>query len=131
MPLTTLAPIAFIPTNNPAAARAFYETTLGLTFVSDDNFAIVFRIGQTQTMLRVIRAGDFTPAPYSILGWEVSDIHATIAELSDPTRNQPVEFLRFSYFQQDEAGVWTAPTGDQVAWFKDPDGNTLSLSAHV
>jgi len=127
MPLTRVAPIAFIPTANPEAARAFYEHTLGLTFVSDDHFALVFRIGPTQTMLRVVRTGDFTPAPFTIFGWEVDDIHATVAELS--TRG--VEFLRYSYFQQDEAGVWAAPNGDQVAWFNDPDGNTLSLSHHV
>jgi len=126
MPLTRLAPIAFIPTAKPEAARAFYEHTLGLTFVSDDNFALVFRIGPTQTMLRVVRTGDFTPAPFTIFGWEVDDIHATVAELS--TRG--VEFLRFSFFPQDEHGVWTAPDGSQIAWFKDPDGNTLSLSHH-
>jgi catechol 2,3-dioxygenase-like lactoylglutathione lyase family enzyme len=134
MPLTTNAPIAFIPTTNAAAARDFYETALGLNFVSDDDFAMVFRIGPTQTpgeansgiMLRVVRAPAFTPAPFTIFGWEVTDIHATIADLT--TRG--VEFLRIGYFEQNEAGVWTAPGGTQVAWFKDPDGNTLSLSTH-
>jgi catechol 2,3-dioxygenase-like lactoylglutathione lyase family enzyme len=126
MPLTTNNPIAFIPTNDPAAARTFYETTLGLTFVSDDNFALVFRVGPTQTMLRIARAGDFTPTNATIFGWEVSDIHATITELSA----NGIEFLRFHFFEQDEAGVWTAPGGAQIAWFKDPDGNTLSLSTH-
>jgi catechol 2,3-dioxygenase-like lactoylglutathione lyase family enzyme len=124
--LTTNNPIAFIPTNDPSAARAFYETTLGLTFVSDDNFALVFRVGPTQTMLRIARAGDFTPTNATIFGWEVSDIHATITELSA----NGIEFLRFHFFEQDEAGVWTAPGGAQIAWFKDPDGNTLSLSTH-
>jgi catechol 2,3-dioxygenase-like lactoylglutathione lyase family enzyme len=127
MPLTTTNPIAFIPTTNPDAARTFYETTLGLTFVSDDNFAIVFHIGPTQTMLRVVRTrGAFTPNPFTIFGWEVTDIHATIADLA----SRGVKFLRFSIFEQDEDGVWTAPGGAQVAWFKDPDGNTLSLSTH-
>ena len=126
MPLTTNSPIAFIPTNNAAAARNFYETALGLNFVSDDDFAIVFSIGPTQTMLRVVRSGPFTPAQFTIFGWEVPDIHATIAGLA--TRG--VAFLRYGHFKQDEAGVWTAPNGTQVAWFKDPDGNTLSLSTH-
>ncbi len=127
MPLTTASPIAFIPTTNAAAARTFYETALGLTFVSADDFALVFRVGPTQTMLRVVRVqGDFTPAPFTIFGWEVPDLHATIADLT--TRG--VEFLRIGYFEQDPDGVWTSPTGDQVAWFKDPDGNTLSLSNH-
>jgi catechol 2,3-dioxygenase-like lactoylglutathione lyase family enzyme len=127
MPLTTNAPIAFIPTNNAAAARNFYETALGLNFVSDDNFALVFRVGSSQTMLRIARTPQpFTPNHFTIFGWEVDDIHATIADLT--TRG--VEFLRIGFFEQDAAGVWTAPGGAQVAWFKDPDGNTLSLSNH-
>jgi catechol 2,3-dioxygenase-like lactoylglutathione lyase family enzyme len=126
MSLATLNPIGFIPTNNAEAARTFYEQTLGLTFVSQDQFALVFRVGPTQTMLRVVCSGDVTPAPFTIFGWEVTDIHATIAELSA----KGVEFLRFGFFEQDEAGVWAAPGGAKVAWFKDPDGNTLSLSLH-
>jgi catechol 2,3-dioxygenase-like lactoylglutathione lyase family enzyme len=127
MPLTTTTPIAFIPTTDAAAARTFYEQTLGLTFVSDDNFALVFRVGPSQTMLRVVCAPQpFTPNPSTIFGWEVDDIHATIADL----KTHGVEFLRIGYFEQDPDGVWTAPNGTQVAWFKDPDGNTLSLSTH-
>ena len=126
MSLTTTEPLAFIPTNNAAAARNFYETVLGLHFVSDDDFALVFRVGPTQTMLRVVRVGAFTPAEFTIFGWEVTDIHATIADL----KTRGVEFLRIGYFEQDPDGVWTAPGGAQVAWFKDPDGNTLSLSTH-
>jgi catechol 2,3-dioxygenase-like lactoylglutathione lyase family enzyme len=126
MSLATLTPIAFIPTSKPEAARAFYEQTLGLTFVSDDQFALVFRVGPTQTMLRVVRSGDFTPAQFTIFGWEVSDIHATVAELAA----KGVAFSRFGFLEQDEAGVWAAPGGAKVAWFKDPDGNTLSLSSH-
>jgi catechol 2,3-dioxygenase-like lactoylglutathione lyase family enzyme len=125
--LTTNEPIAFIPTTDAAAARNFYETALGLNFVSDDNFALVFRVGSSQTMLRVVRTPKpFTPNHFTIFGWEVDDIHATIADLT--TRG--VEFLRIGFFEQDAAGVWTAPGGSQVAWFKDPDGNTLSLSNH-
>jgi catechol 2,3-dioxygenase-like lactoylglutathione lyase family enzyme len=126
MPLTTNAPIAFIPTSNAAAARNFYETALGLNFVSDDDFAMVFRVGPTQTMLRVVRTGTFTPASFTIFGWEVDDIHATVAELT----THGVEFLRYDYFKQDDHGIWTSPSGARVAWFNDPDGNTLSLSTH-
>jgi predicted enzyme related to lactoylglutathione lyase len=134
MPLTTNTPIAFIPTAKPEAARAFYEHTLGLTFVSDDDFALVFRVGLSQPpaeahsgiMLRVVRSGPFTPAPFTIFGWEVEDIDAAIAELTA----KGVEFLRYGFFPQDEHGVWNAPDGSQIAWFKDPDGNTLSLSHH-
>jgi catechol 2,3-dioxygenase-like lactoylglutathione lyase family enzyme len=127
MPLTTNTPIAFIPTTDAAAARNFYETALGLNFVSDDNFALVFAVGPTQTMLRVVRIPQpFTPAPFTIFGWEVPDLHATIAELT----THGVDFLRIPTFEQDEAGVWTSPSGARIAWFKDPDGNTLSLSHH-
>ena len=126
MPLATLSPIAFIPTNNPEAARTFYETTLGLTFVSDDNFALVFRIGPTNTMLRVVRTGAFTPAQFTIFGWETPDIEADVEALTA----KGIEFLRFAYFEQDALGIWTAPNGNKVVWFKDPDGNTLSLSYH-
>ena len=127
MLLTTITPIAFIPTNNPEAARTFYETTLGLTFVSDDNFALVFRVGPTQTMLRIVRSGDFTPAQFTIFGWEVDDVHSQVSELAA----KGIKFLRFSIFSQDEDAVWTAPNGAEVAWFKDPDGNTLSISNHA
>ena len=127
MPLTTNNPIAFIPTTDAAAARNFYETALGLNFVSDDNFALVFRVGSSQTMLRVVRIPQpFTPFHFTIYGWEVDDLHSTIADL----KTRGVEFIRIAYFEQDGDGVWTAPGGAQVAWFKDPDGNTLSLSKH-
>jgi catechol 2,3-dioxygenase-like lactoylglutathione lyase family enzyme len=127
MPLTTNEPIAFIPTTDAAAARNFYETALGLNFVSEDKFALVFRVGSSQTMLRIVCAPQpFTPNHFTIFGWEVDDIHATIADL----KTRGVEFLRIGYFEQDPDGVWTAPGGAQVAWFKDPDGNTLSLSNH-
>jgi len=126
MSLAQLKPIAFIPTNDAAAARAFYEDILGLTFVSDDQFALVFSVGPHNMMLRIARAGDFTPTPSTIFGWEVADIHATVAELS----GKGVAFVRFSFLEQDAQGVWAAPGGAKVAWFKDPDGNTLSLSYH-
>ena len=127
MSLTHHTPIAFIPTANAEAARLFYEQTLGQTFVSQDQFALVFRVGPAQTMLRVICAPDgFTPAPFTIFGWEVDDINAAVAELT----GKGIDFLRFSYFPQEPNGVWLAPGGAAVAWFKDPDGNTLSLSHH-
>ncbi len=126
MPLTHLEPVAFIPTRNAAAARAFYEQTLGLTFVSDDDFALVFRVGPAQQMLRIVKTPEYTPFPFTLFGWQVTDIHSTVAELSA----RGVEFLRFSFFEQSLDGVWTAPDGAKVAWFKDPDGNTLSVSYH-
>jgi catechol 2,3-dioxygenase-like lactoylglutathione lyase family enzyme len=125
MPLTHQNPIASIPTADADIARTFYEQTLGLTFISQDQFAIVFRVGPAQTTLRVVCApGGFTPTPFSIFGWEVDDIDASITELS----GKGIDFLRYGFFEQQPNGVWLAPGGAAIAWFKDPDGNTLSLS---
>ena len=128
MSLNTNRPIGFIPTLNAEAARAFYTNVLGLTFEIDDTFALVFRIGpEPGTMLRVVRAPAYTPAPFTIFGWEVDDLYATVFEL----RSKGVKFLRYGFLEQDEHDVWTAPGGSQIAWFQDPDGNTLSLSRHI
>jgi catechol 2,3-dioxygenase-like lactoylglutathione lyase family enzyme len=115
--------IAFIPTKDAAKARTFYEL-LGLRFVSDDDFAIV--MDANGTMVRVVRVGDFTPAPFTILGWQVTEIHKTVAEMTA----KGVKFARYSFLQQRADGVWDAPGGAKVAWFTDPDGNTLSISQH-
>jgi len=117
--------IAFVPTTDSAKARAFYEGVLGLQFISDDGFALVF--SANRIMLRVIRAQQFTPVQYTILGWRVKQIADVVAQLE--TRG--VHFERFGFFEQDDLGIWKAPNGDKVAWFKDPDGNVLSLSEHV
>ena len=121
--------IAFIPTRDAARARNFYEHTLGLRFVADDAFALVFESGppSAATTLRVVRVPDFTPFPFTILGWQVSDVEAAVAQLSA----SGVAFLHFPGLDQTPAGIWTAPGGAaRVAWFHDPDRNTLSLSQH-
>lgn len=120
--LKTSKAICFVATQHPARARKFYEKTLGLTLVDDGPFALVF--DANGTMLRVQKVEELIPATHTILGWEVSDIHATIKEL----RKRGVRFERFAGLAQDKSGVWTSPQGAQVAWFKDPDGNTLSLT---
>ena len=122
--LSTNPLIAFIPSKDASQSRSFYEGTLGLSFVSDDNFAIV--MDANGTMVRIVRVGEFTAAPFTILGWQVEDIHAKVAELS----SKGVQFNRYPWFEQSADGVWTAPGGAKVAWFPDPDGNTLSLSQH-
>jgi catechol 2,3-dioxygenase-like lactoylglutathione lyase family enzyme len=126
MSLSQAKLIGFIPTANAKAAREFYEKILGLTFESDDQFALVFRVGPSRTMLRIATTPQFTPVPYTIFGWEVDNIHATVADLTA----KGVEFVRFDFLEQDKQGVWAAPGGASVAWFKDPDGNTLSVSQH-
>jgi catechol 2,3-dioxygenase-like lactoylglutathione lyase family enzyme len=122
--LENLATIGFIPASDLSRSRVFYAGTLGLTFVSEDGFALVFRAGDR--MLRVVAAGEFTPQPFTVFGWEAPDIDATVDDLTA----RGVEFLRYPHIDQDERGIWIAPGGIRVAWFNDPDGNVLSLSAH-
>ena len=116
--------IAFVPTKDSAKARAFYEGVLGLRFVSDDGFALVFNANGN--MIRVVKAQHFTPVQYTILGWNVAEIEKVVALLQE----RGLRFERFGFFKQDDLGIWIAPNGDKVAWFKDPDGNTLSISEH-
>jgi catechol 2,3-dioxygenase-like lactoylglutathione lyase family enzyme len=114
--------ISFVATKHAAKARKFYEETLGLTFVSDDPFAIVFDVGGT--MLRVQKVEELVPAGHTVLGWEVADISAEVKALGI----KGVKFERFPGMGQDKLGVWVSPAGGKIAWFKDPDGNTLSLT---
>ena len=124
--LSTSPIIAFIPTRDAAHARTFYQNTLGLRFVSEDNFALVF--DANGTMLRIVCAGDFTPFQFTILGWQVSDIGTAVADLTA----RGVQFLRYDFLEQAPNGVWTAPgNAARIAWFRDPDGNTLSISQHA
>jgi catechol 2,3-dioxygenase-like lactoylglutathione lyase family enzyme len=116
--------VAFVPTNDTEKARGFYEGVLGLRFVKDDGFAMV--LDANGIMVRVAKA-QFTPAPFTILGWQVANIEEMVKRL----QSKGVQFERFGFFEQDELGVWAAPSGDKVAWFKDPDGNVLSVSQHV
>lgn len=122
--LDTAKPIAFIPTRDADRARPFFETTLGLRFLSDDGFALNFQTAGI--LLRVVRVGDFSPHIFTILGWQVPDIDAAVADLA----GRGVQFLHIHGMQQSPTGVWSAPGGAKVAWFKDPDGNTLSVSQH-
>jgi catechol 2,3-dioxygenase-like lactoylglutathione lyase family enzyme len=126
MGLAENSPVAFIPTTKPDAARAFYEKTLGLRFESADQFAIVFRAGPANLMLRVTIVPELAPLPFTVFGWQVDDIVASVTDLAA----KGVEFTRYGFMDQDERGIWSAPGGTKVAWFHDPDGNTLSLSQH-
>jgi predicted enzyme related to lactoylglutathione lyase len=114
--------IAFVPTKDMGKARPFYEKTLGLPMEGESPVACAFRAGGV--LLRVIVVEQLTPFPFTLLGWSVEDIAATVAALTA----RGVAFDRFEGVQQDELGVWRSPGGARVAWFKDPDGNTLSLT---
>ena len=116
--------IGFVPTKDAERARRFYANVLGLRFVADDQFALVF--DANGIMLRVVRVKDFAPFPFTLLGWEVSQIEKVVSGLE----KKGVVFERYGWFEQDKLGIWTAPGGAKVAWFKDPDGNLLSVSQH-
>ncbi|HEY7088791.1 MAG TPA: VOC family protein [Tepidisphaeraceae bacterium] len=117
--------VAFIPTRDPKKARQFYEKTLGLKFVSKDPFAMVF--DAHGVMLRVADVSTvkgFEPHPFTILGWRVSSAESAVREL----QKKGIKFERFEGMQQNELGIWHSPSGAHVAWFKDPDGNMLSVT---
>ena len=119
--------IGFVTTTDPAKARAFYGEVLGFRLLEEDDFALVF--DANGSMVRVGKAKTFSPAPGTVLGWEVPDIYAAIRELVP--RGVRFEQFALPFMKQDEHGVWTPPNGDRVAWFKDADGNVLSISQHV
>lgn len=115
--------MAFVATRDPDRAKAFYGTTLGLRLVEEQlPFALVF--DANGTMLRVSVVKELAAAPYTVLGWEVADIAETAKQLAAAG----VKLERFPGMPQDELGIWTAPGGAKVAWFKDPDGNVLSVT---
>ena len=116
--------IGFVPTKDSKKARDFYEHKLGFQFVSDDQFALVMNAGGT--MIRIAKAKDFAPAPYTVMGWEVDDMNAIVTWLTA----RGVVFEKYPFVQDQKLGIWTTPTGEKVAWFKDPDGNVLSVSQH-
>src|SRR5450432_699817 len=114
--------MAFGATRDGRRAREFYEGTLGLQVVSDDDYALALEARGTQ--IRIQKVELFTPHPFTALGWEISSIDDTVEAL----RARGVIFEIFVGMNQDTRGVWQAPSGARVAWFKDPDGNTLSLT---
>ncbi|MFT3662423.1 MAG: VOC family protein [Gordonia sp. (in: high G+C Gram-positive bacteria)] len=114
--------VAFTATTDPDRAREFYESVIGLRLIADEEFAIVFDAGGT--MLRIQKAREHTPPPFTVLGWKVENLGAVLERL----RTAGVEPVRYPGFGQDDAGIWTAPDGAKIAWFTDPDGNTLSLT---
>jgi catechol 2,3-dioxygenase-like lactoylglutathione lyase family enzyme len=115
-------PIAFLATMESERAKSFYRDVLGLTLIEDSPFALVFDSGGV--MLRIQKVTDLAPSPYTALGWDVEDIGGVIRALIQ----RGVRFERFARLEQDGFGIWTSPSGAKVAWFKDPDGNALSLT---
>jgi len=123
MDLRTAKPTLFLATSDAEAARAFYEGQLGLTLEADDPYALVYQLAGTE--LRLSKVPNHTPLPFTVLDWQVNSItksHATLSEVG-------VQFTIFDGMGQDETGIWTSPDGGaRILWFKDPDGNVLSVS---
>ena len=117
--------VAFIPTRDAKKAKQFYQETLGLRLISEDQFAVVF--DANGIMLRVTPAPEFKPHPFTVLGWQVSGIEKVVSGLQE----KGIVFEKYGFMKQDDLGIWSAPGGAKVAWFKDPDGNLLSVSQHT
>jgi catechol 2,3-dioxygenase-like lactoylglutathione lyase family enzyme len=128
MPLSRLSKyniVGFVNIVDVARAKEFYRDTLGLRLVSEEPpFALVFEANGI--MLRLGMAKELPPARGTVLGWQVPDISAVVEDLGQAG----IRFERYEQMKQDELGIWTSPTGAKVAWFKDPDGNILSVSEH-
>lgn len=121
--LEAAKPAIVICTRDRARATAFYRDMLGLTVAHEDSLAVVFRMGGVT--LRVSTVADFTPHEHTLLGFTVPDVPATVKALGE----KGVNFNLYSGFRQDDLGILTLPGGSiQVAWFKDPDGNVLSVT---
>jgi catechol 2,3-dioxygenase-like lactoylglutathione lyase family enzyme len=114
--------VAFVATTQPEKARAFYCDVLGLHFVEDSPFALVLKTANATLRIQKVQA--FTPLPFTTLGWKVADVKGTAKNL----RDKGVTFERFQGMSQDDLGIWDSPSGAKVCWFKDPDGNILSLT---
>lgn len=122
MPLSDGTPVLFLGARDLERARTFYGETLALPLMHEDTFALVFDAGGTP--LRVTRVQPYEPHPFTVAGWEVDDVAATVERLEAAG----VVFARFDELDQDARGIWTAPDGIRVAWFRDLDGNVLSVS---
>ena len=119
----TVTPL--LGTMKPEAAKAFYAETLGLKFITDDGFALVFA-GDNAT-IRISRVPAMAPAPYAVLAFVVPNIEKAVDDLAA----KGVTFARLGIFPQDQRGIWAAPDGTKVAWFHDPDLNLLSVVQHA
>jgi catechol 2,3-dioxygenase-like lactoylglutathione lyase family enzyme len=117
--------VGFVPIVDVPSAKQFYGETLGLQLLSEEPpFALVFNANGI--MLRLVMVKELPPRFGTALGWRVEDIASVVADLSAAG----VTFERHPGMAQDQLGIWTTPTGSKVAWFKDPDGNLLSVSEH-
>jgi len=116
--------VAFVAVTSLDTAADFYGTVLGLALRDERPFALTATLGSAQ--LRITQVDELHPAPYTVLGFNVTDIAATVDDLID----RGVTFNLYDGMDQDDLGIWISPSGARVAWFVDPDGNNLSLTQH-
>src|SRR5215472_10771219 len=114
--------IAFLATTDSVRTRAFFQEVLGLDFISEDDFAIVYDARGTE--LRIQKVERFEPHPHTALSWQVASIDRAVREIAE----RGGVFERYTFLEQDASGIWMSPSGARVAWLKDPDGNLLSLT---
>lgn len=114
--------IAFVPTVDLDRALAFYEGVLGLRLVEETASAAVFQTDGT--MLRLSAVPEIVARPFTTVGWRVDDIATAVRWLTE----RGVQVNRYEGLDQDGLGIWTAPGGDRVVWFPDPDGHILSIT---
>jgi catechol 2,3-dioxygenase-like lactoylglutathione lyase family enzyme len=124
-PLGNYNIIGFVTIVDVDQAKNFYRDKLGLRLVSEEPpFALVF--DANGIMVRLGMGKERPPVVGTVLGWQVPDTAAAVKDLEQAG----IAFERYDFLQQDGQGIWTSPTGARVAWFKDPDGNLLSISEH-
>ena len=116
--------VAFAATTDATRAAAFYTGVLGLRVRYEDAFAL--SLDSDGIELRLQKLAEFVPQPFTTLGWQVSSIATVVAQL----RQHGVNFERYPWLEQDANGIWMAPSGARIAWFKDPDGNLLSVAEY-
>jgi len=116
---------AFLPTVKPEQSKQFYMNTLGLKLVSEDDYALEFE--GNGVFLRITIVEKFDPHPFTVLGFKIEDIVSQVKSLN----KKAVEFERYNSFEQDDLGIWTSPSKAKIAWFKDSDGNLISLTEYV
>ena len=115
--------VAFVTIHDPERAKRFYRDVLGLTFMADElPYALVFECHGT--ILRLAIDPESKPIRGTVLCWRVENIEDTVSQLM----HAGVVFERWDFMPQDKLGIWATPTGAKVAWFKDTEGNLLSVS---
>ncbi len=124
--LVSAAAVGFVYTNDRGQALAFYRDTLGLAHVNADDHGDTFAFGQGT--MRLTPMAGWKASGHPAIGWEVTDIDATVAALAE----KGVAMTVYEGMGQDANGIWRAPDERAaLAWFADPDGNCLMLSQHA